>query len=199
MRWTHPGTAQIHWFSIINSLAIVLLLTGIVAMMCVAGWLDPRAAPGSASASSLPLPVLLPLPLIMMYRVPRPCSMMRTLRRDFNRYNEHDKEDLAEESGWKLVHADVFRPPPNAILLVSSLGTGMQLLFCAVVCIFCASACILCPEPSATSGLCFRLCRSPEVPAGSPPVSSPLMPRLRCPCWPPQCSASSRRPTVAGC
>ena len=47
------GDDQIHWFSIINSLAIVLLLTGIVAMI-----------------------------------------MMRTLRRDFNRYNEQDKEDL---------------------------------------------------------------------------------------------------------
>ena len=55
------GDDQIHWFSILNSLAIVLLLTGIVAMI-----------------------------------------MMRTLRRDFNRYNEQDKEDLQEESGWKL-------------------------------------------------------------------------------------------------
>ena len=33
-----------------------------------------------------------------------------------------------EESGWKLVHADVFRPPAYPICLVASLGTGMQLL-----------------------------------------------------------------------
>ena len=29
----HMGDDQIHWFSILNSLAIVLLLTGIVAMI----------------------------------------------------------------------------------------------------------------------------------------------------------------------
>ena len=95
---------QIHWFSIINSLAIVLLLTGIVAMI-----------------------------------------MMRTLRRDFSRYNEEDKEDLQEESGWKLVHADVFRPPPAAILLCASLGTGMQLLAMSAISIFCAMLGFLSP------------------------------------------------------
>jgi transmembrane 9 superfamily protein 2/4 len=106
-RWDlylYMGDDQIHWFSIINSLAIVLLLTGIVAMI-----------------------------------------MMRTLRRDFNRYNEQDKEDLQEESGWKLVHADVFRPPPNAIFLCASLGTGMQLLSMSVICIFCAMLGFLSP------------------------------------------------------
>ena len=106
-RWDlylYMGDDQIHWFSILNSLAIVLLLTGIVAMI-----------------------------------------MMRTLRRDFNRYNEQDKEDLQEESGWKLVHADVFRPPPNAIFLCASLGTGMQLLFCAAICILCAMLGFLSP------------------------------------------------------
>ena len=99
-RWDlylYMGDDQIHWFSIINSLAIVLLLTGIVAMI-----------------------------------------MMRTLRRDFNRYNEQDKEDLQEESGWKLVHADVFRPPQWPILLCCSLGTGMQLLAMSLISIFCA-------------------------------------------------------------
>merc|ERR1719375_1150653 len=106
-RWDlylYMGDDQIHWFSIINSLAIVLLLTGIVAMI-----------------------------------------MMRTLRRDFNRYNEQDKEDLQEESGWKLVHADVFRPPPNSIFLCASLGTGMQLLSMSVICIFCAMLGFLSP------------------------------------------------------
>ena len=64
---------------------------------------------------------------------------------DHCRYNEQDKEDLQEESGWKLVHADVFRPPPNAIFLCASLGTGMQLLFCAAICILCAMLGFLSP------------------------------------------------------
>ena len=33
-----------------------------------------------------------------------------------------------EETGWKLVHGDVFRPPKNAKLLSSLLGAGLQIL-----------------------------------------------------------------------
>ena len=40
--------------------------------------------------------------------------MMRTLHRDFNRYNATEAaEDVEEETGWKLVHGDVFRLPYN--------------------------------------------------------------------------------------
>merc|ERR1712070_804649 len=48
-------------------------------------------------------------------------------------------------SGWKLVHADVFRPPPAAILLCASLGTGMQLLAMSAIAIFCAMLGFLSP------------------------------------------------------
>ena len=50
-----------------------------------------------------------------------------------------------EESGWKLVHADVFRPPSFPICLVASLGTGMQLLAMACIAIFCAMLGFLSP------------------------------------------------------
>lgn len=59
--------------------------------------------------------------------------LIRNLRRDISRYNrlatdEEKAEDL-EEYGWKLVHADVFRPPSFAPMLLSVLcGTGAQLL-----------------------------------------------------------------------
>ncbi|OQS05480.1 endomembrane protein 70 [Thraustotheca clavata] len=78
---------QIHWFSIINSLMIVLFLTGMIAMI-----------------------------------------MLRTLHRDIARYNEvQTSEEAAEESGWKLVHADVFRPPSYSPMLFSVfVGTGVQ-------------------------------------------------------------------------
>ena len=88
-RWDlylYMGDDQIHWFSIINSLAIVLLLTGIVAMI-----------------------------------------MLRTLHRDFNRYTAAAAtEELEEDTGWKLVHGDVFRPPQNPMLLSVFVGTGVQ-------------------------------------------------------------------------
>ena len=65
---------QIHWFSIINSLMIVLFLSGMVAMI-----------------------------------------MLRTLYKDISNYNQLDTQDEAqEETGWKLLHGDVFRPPINS-------------------------------------------------------------------------------------
>lgn len=34
---------------------------------------------------------------------------------------------MSEESGWKLVHGDVFRPSRNLALLSAVVGTGAQL------------------------------------------------------------------------
>ncbi|KAK8991741.1 hypothetical protein V6N11_062737 [Hibiscus sabdariffa] len=79
---------QIHWFSIVNSLMIVLFLSGMIAMI-----------------------------------------MLRTLYRDISKYNELEtQEEALEETGWKLVHGDVFRPPSNSDLLCVYVGTGVQFL-----------------------------------------------------------------------
>ncbi|VFQ61305.1 unnamed protein product [Cuscuta campestris] len=79
---------QIHWFSIVNSLMIVLFLSGMVAMI-----------------------------------------MLRTLYRDISKYNQLEtQEEAQEETGWKLVHGDVFRPPTNSDLLCVCVGTGVQFL-----------------------------------------------------------------------
>lgn len=37
------------------------------------------------------------------------------------------ERDVSEESGWKLVHGDVFRPPRNLFVLSAVVGTGAQL------------------------------------------------------------------------
>ena len=37
------------------------------------------------------------------------------------------ERDVSEESGWKLVHGDVFRPPRNLVILSAVVGTGAQL------------------------------------------------------------------------
>jgi transmembrane 9 superfamily protein 2/4 len=57
--------------------------------------------------------------------------MIRTLRRDFQRYDE-SLEEGQEETGWKLVHGDVFRAPPLASWLCVMIGTGVQLAASAV-------------------------------------------------------------------
>merc|ERR1719439_443066 len=60
--------------------------------------------------------------------------LMRTLRNDYAKYarEEDDLEtlerDVSEESGWKLVHGDVFRAPAGLALLAAMVGTGAQLV-----------------------------------------------------------------------
>jgi transmembrane 9 superfamily protein 2/4 len=83
---------KIHWFSIINSLMIVLFLTGMVAMI-----------------------------------------MMRVLHKDIVYYNRPDEEDPSDETGWKLVHGDVFRTPAASTLLSIYCGTGAQVFGMVVV------------------------------------------------------------------
>merc|ERR1719461_428222 len=84
---------QIHWFSILNSLMIMLFLSGMVAMI-----------------------------------------LLRTLHRDITKYNElATAEEAAEETGWKLVHGDVFRRPRFSKLLVVSVGSGVQILGMSIV------------------------------------------------------------------
>ncbi|XP_013605429.1 PREDICTED: transmembrane 9 superfamily member 1-like isoform X3 [Brassica oleracea var. oleracea] len=59
--------------------------------------------------------------------------LMRTLRNDYAKYAREDDDleslerDVNEESGWKLVHGDVFRPPWSLVLLSAVVGTGAQL------------------------------------------------------------------------
>jgi transmembrane 9 superfamily protein 3 len=61
--------------------------------------------------------------------------LLRTLRRDYARYTRRDDDDdleslerdMNEETGWKLVHGDVFRPPPALELLAALVGTGVQM------------------------------------------------------------------------
>jgi transmembrane 9 superfamily member 2/4 len=68
---------KIHWFSIMNAVMVVLLLTVLIAVI-----------------------------------------LLRTLRKDIAKYNDPASlEEANEESGWKLVHGDVFRPPTTFPLL----------------------------------------------------------------------------------
>ncbi|XP_071807092.1 transmembrane 9 superfamily member 4-like isoform X1 [Asterias amurensis] len=60
--------------------------------------------------------------------------MIRTLRKDIARYNkDEDVEDTMEETGWKLVHGDVFRPPKAKQILAALVGTGVQIFVMAIV------------------------------------------------------------------
>ncbi|KAL6707571.1 Transmembrane 9 superfamily member 2 [Coniothyrium glycines] len=98
-KYLHVYDPKIHWFSLVNSTVIVIFLVGMVSTILV-----------------------------------------RTLRKDIARYNRleqfalddfgdgGDAEDgVADDSGWKLVHGDVFRPPKNPLFLSVLIGNGAQL------------------------------------------------------------------------
>lgn len=101
----HLVPAQVHWYSITNSILVVLFLSLLVISMLV-----------------------------------------RNLRRDIAAYNalaalaDEEKDEDADESGWKLVHADVFRPPDNyPMLYCVCCGGGVQLILTILLAI-CFSA-----------------------------------------------------------
>ncbi|RPA79081.1 hypothetical protein BJ508DRAFT_227757 [Ascobolus immersus RN42] len=57
-------------------------------------------------------------------------TLLRALKKDIAKYNQFDlDEDVQDDSGWKLVHGDVFRTPKNPLLLAIFLGSGAQLFF----------------------------------------------------------------------
>ncbi|MBE3041980.1 transmembrane 9 family protein [Candidatus Bathyarchaeota archaeon] len=98
-KYLHVFDPKIHWFWLVDTAIVVVILVLFVASILV-----------------------------------------RTLRRDIARYNRLDDinlEDLngtsvvedgvQEDSGWKLVHGDVFRNPSKPLLLSILLGNGAQL------------------------------------------------------------------------
>lgn len=99
-KYLHVFDPKIHWFSLINSAIIVVFLTITVVSI-----------------------------------------LLRALRKDIARYNRLDsinlddlsgtsaaiEDGIQEDSGWKLVHGDVFRTPSSPLLLSVFLGNGAQL------------------------------------------------------------------------
>ena len=83
--------------------------------------------------------------------------IVRTLHRDLRRYNEVDMDDIGEETGWKLVHGDVFRPPSRPALLSVYIGTGIQLLGMTVVTMAFAVAGFLSPSNRGALGTALIL------------------------------------------
>lgn len=104
---TNPDD-RVHYFSILNSLLVVLALSGVVAFFLV-----------------------------------------RTLRKDISYYNERLLDVSAseeEDGGWKLLHGDVFRTPPQAVsALCIVVGTGLQITVVLLLTILTAISGILPP------------------------------------------------------
>lgn len=96
-RYLHVYDPKIHWFVLIISAITLMFLVGTVSAV-----------------------------------------LARALRKDIQRYNRLEQIDLddlngnaedgvVEDSGWKLVHGDVFRPPKHSLALAVLVGNGAQL------------------------------------------------------------------------
>ena len=60
--------------------------------------------------------------------------LVRTLKSDIVKYNEVNlDDDISDESGWKLVHGDVFRPPKHRLVLSVLVGSGVQVFLMVFV------------------------------------------------------------------
>lgn len=83
--------------------------------------------------------------------------LLRALRTDIAKYNDANSiEEAREETGWKLVHGDVFRAPVTYPMLFSVfVGSGMQLFLMVVATLFFSFVGLLSPanRGSLTSGL----------------------------------------------
>mmetsp|Transcript_29073 Transcript_29073/g.56622 ORF Transcript_29073/g.56622 Transcript_29073/m.56622 type:complete len:584 (-) Transcript_29073:286-2037(-) len=81
---------KIHWFSVFNSVMMVVFLCGIVSLI-----------------------------------------LMKVLKSDYTRYSVGDDDEemdrMGDETGWKLIHGDVFSAPKFLELYASLIGTGYQL------------------------------------------------------------------------
>ena len=64
--------------------------------------------------------------------------LMRILKKDFSKYMDVDEDDLTEEeTGWKMIHGDIFRVPEFLSLFCSMVGSGAQIFSTTVVVLAC--------------------------------------------------------------
>lgn len=124
---TEKRSKLFHWFSLANSLVIATVLALMVAIVLI------RTLHKD----------------IQDYRAKQGSSMELGDMSEEPDKNKAGTED--DSSGWKLVHGDVFRAPPNPSLFTALLGSGLQFLVMSVTVI--AFSCLGFLNPSYRGGL----------------------------------------------
>lgn len=130
-----------HWLAIINS----LIISGILGAVCIVIW--SRTMQGDVKGRGDG--VLEEARLRITKREKKqPSSGLLEKIADAGPEDDlsSDEEPLEEITGWKLLHGDVFRPPPCGGLLAPLLGSGMQLVFMVVGLLALSTAGILNPS-----------------------------------------------------
>ncbi|KAF2730731.1 hypothetical protein EJ04DRAFT_500011 [Polyplosphaeria fusca] len=115
-------STNIHWFAIINSIVIAGLLSAVVAVILartIQGDISDDGKIKSRSARGPHTPRRLR---------DKSSGLLSDLEGDVDLDDDDDDDALEDVTGWKLVHGDVFRPPPHGSLLAPLIGSGIQLL-----------------------------------------------------------------------
>ncbi|KAI7189525.1 putative multispanning membrane protein [Hortaea werneckii] len=181
---------KVHWLAIVNSIVISGLLTAVVAVILtrtvkgdIRGYLDggghledgggllkgggkkrgmvsglrtPRKVSGEKSSTTGGL-------LEQVDIIPGSGAVTPTTAADDLASSDDDlpPSSLDDISGWKLLHADVFRPPPSAHLLAPLIGSGVQLVTMALALLLLSCLGILNPSYRGgfltTAFVCFLL------------------------------------------
>jgi hypothetical protein len=76
------------------------------------------------------LSIINSLVLVMLLTAFLAIILMRVIKNDFTRYMRADEDEEVgeEETGWKLIHGDVFRVPANLSVFAGFVGAGSHLL-----------------------------------------------------------------------
>ena len=124
-------SSRIHWLAIINSVVIAGFLTAVVVMI----W--NRTVHGDMKTRDSPLEegkIRIRRSVPSGARTPRsgeksPSGLLDRFDNDDSLSS--DDESIEDITGWKLLHADVFRNPAYTGLLAPLIGSGCQLVFMA--------------------------------------------------------------------
>ena len=125
-------SSKIHWLAIVNSIVIAGFLTAVVIMIwtrTVHGDMKPKDGPleeGKIRVKRSKGPSGSRTP-----RLGEKSSSGLLDNLDNDELVSSDEESIEDITGWKLLHADVFRTPAYAGLLAPLVGSGSQLVFMA--------------------------------------------------------------------
>ena len=154
------GRSTIRWLAILNSLVISGLLATVVAVILARTVRSDLRTYGGGGGGKDGLDEYDPLRLKVKKRLIRGRRSPRQLEKgtagissttgsllegphdddrdadvssddDVDNDDDDDDDGLEDVTGWKLLHGDVFRPPPYGGLLAPLVGSGMQLVFMA--------------------------------------------------------------------
>ena len=128
---------KIHWLAILNSLVIAGLLSAVVVMILnriVRG--DTKPSVVAIEEGKIKLKNKKPRtgsrsPKLLEKKGSSSGLLEKNGDPDNDADLTSDEESVEEITGWKLLHADVFRAPAYPGLLAPMIGSGMQLVFMA--------------------------------------------------------------------